>query len=288
MRRLFFILMLIVSANLAKAQDLIITNTNDSLNCRITKVTNDHIYFSYMNNGELRKTLISKSDVKQFTKSNTGDTGNLSIGNNLQPGYSKFRLAFEGGFSTRLGKVAKGSMEQYLKDLKKGYNIGLDASYFISESVGFGVKFSTFGSDNKLENLALDIDRDGLVDTRSTSDDITITFVGPGYSARFISARGNTFITSLSIGYLGYVDHYTLNDLPYDLKGGAFGLALDIGYDIKLSQHWSLGAQCSLIRGTLTSYTLEDGNYSQKIDLDEDNYESLSRFDFSVGIRYNL
>lgn len=288
MRKLIFLIAFVIAASLVKAQDLIVTNTNDSLDCRITKVTNDHIYFSYLNNGELRKTLISKKDVKQFTKANPGSNESISVAGDFKPIFSRFRLAVNGGFSNRLGKVAKSDFETYLKDLKKGSNIGVDASYFISESVGFGIKFSSFSANNKLNNVTMDSDGDGLPNNGSISDDITITFVGPGYSTRVVSTNGNAFISSLSIGYLGYLNHSEVINYPFDLKGSTLGIALDLGYDIKLSDRLSIGAQCSLLRGTLTSITQVDGNYSRKIDLDKDEYESLSRLDFSVGLRLNL
>ena len=288
MRKIVFILILLMAGGIAGAQDLIVTNTNDSINCKITKETNDYIYFSYRNNGELRKTLISKNDVKQFTKNNPGASSDLSSTDIFQRGYSPFRLAVHGGFSNRLGKVVKSDFEQYLKDLKKGYNLGVDASYFISETVGFGIKFSSFGADNQLASVTMDHDGDGVMSTGPMSDDITITFVGPSYSTRFVSTKGNAFITSLALGYLGYMDHAKLFDYAFDLKGGTLGIAFDIGYDIKLSDRLSLGAQCSLFRGTLTSITQDYGSYSRKVDLDEDEYEGLSRLDFSVGLRLNL
>jgi hypothetical protein len=37
------------------AQDLIVTYSNDSINCRITSEKPDFIYFSYMDEGEFRK-----------------------------------------------------------------------------------------------------------------------------------------------------------------------------------------------------------------------------------------
>lgn len=288
MKKIVFILMLVFTGGIVGAQDLIVTNTNDSINCKITKETKDHIYFSYLNNGELRKTLIGKTDVKQFTKSNPGASGNEMKTSGIQPGYSKFRLAMHGGWSTRLAKISNDDFEQYMKDLKKGYNLGFDASYFISETIGFGLKFSTFGSDNQLDNVTIDHDMDGVLSTGTVSDDIAITFVGPSYSVRVVSNSGNAFVSSLAIGYLGYLDHSYIINYPFDLKGGAFGVAWDLGYDIKLSEHLSIGAQCSLIRGTLTSITQESEYSSRKIDLDEDEYESLSSLNFSVGLRINL
>ena len=220
MKKIVFILILAFTGNMLNAQDLIVTNTNDSINCKITKETKDHIYFSYQNNGELRKTLIGKADVKQFTKSNPGSPDNEIKTSSFHPEYSKFRLAGHVGPAWRLGKVPDGNLEQYLKDLKNGYNRGFEASYFISETVGFGLKLSIFGSDNQLNNVTIDHNGDGVLNTGLMSDDIAITFIAPSYSVRIVSDRGNTFISSLAIGYLGYLDHSYIIDYPLDFKGG--------------------------------------------------------------------
>jgi len=63
----FVILALIISVDVL-SQDLIVTNDNDSLNCKITKIKSDFIHFTFMYNDEVRNTLLSVSSIKRYQK----------------------------------------------------------------------------------------------------------------------------------------------------------------------------------------------------------------------------
>jgi hypothetical protein len=73
----------------------------------------------------------------------------------------------------------------------------------------------------------------------------------------------------------------------YTITGNSLGMCMDIGYDIGISKSLQLGFQLSLISGQLTKYKLNDGNTTQTVQLDKDNYENLYRVDFSVSLRFN-
>ncbi len=50
MKKIFIFALLAVIANSIVAQDLIITSEGDSINCKITKVKNDFVYFTFKHN----------------------------------------------------------------------------------------------------------------------------------------------------------------------------------------------------------------------------------------------
>jgi hypothetical protein len=84
---------------------------------------------------------------------------------------------------------------------------------------------------------------------------------------------------------MGYSNDKVLID-KYKLNGSTLRLSLDISYDIGLSDNLSLGFQISYLKGTLLKYKLNHGSTTETIDLDEGEYESLNRIDFSVGLRF--
>ena len=57
------------------AQDLILTNQGDSINCKITKVKTDNIYFTFKHKDEFRSTLLPLADIvtHQFNFYQTGE-----------------------------------------------------------------------------------------------------------------------------------------------------------------------------------------------------------------------
>lgn len=288
MKKFYFILILLLSVNFLKAQDLIITSENDSLNCKITKIKGDHIYFTFVKDGEIRNTLISKNDVKQYSKNINGNPDETQINKSFNRTYSVFRLAVHGGFASRLGKVQDADLKDYMKDLKKGMNYGFDASFFISESVGFGIKYQAFNSSNSLSNVIMDHDGDGITSTGTISDNIAITFIGPTYTTRLASSRENAFISTFGLGYIGYKDNAKVFNYPTEITGSSLGLALDLGYDFKISKNLFFGVQCSYISGVLTKMTVGSGPYSQEIELDKENRENLSSLNISAGLRFEL
>ena len=70
------------------------------------------------------------------------------------------------------------------------------------------------------------------------------------------------------------------------MTGSTLGISFDIGYDIGLSENLSLGFQLSVLSGTLFEYDWNDGSTTETINLEEGEYESLNRIDFSVGLRF--
>jgi len=272
-----------------KAQDLIVTSEGDSLNCKITKVKTDNIYFTFKHKDEIRNTLLPLNQVKyhQFNYFQTSEVqANKIIYNEIYP---HFRAAVTGGWSYRVAKLADNipsDFEKYMKDLKSGYHYGLDLSYYFSEQVGFGFKYYNYHSKNEITNVYVTLPN-GSTQIGNMSDDISINFIGPFFSTRLLNAnKKNSFLINLGLGYVGYKDNAVLIS-DFLIKGSTIGLCWDIGYDIGLSENFALGFQFSYIIGTLTRYELSDGASTQTVKLDKENYESLSRIDLSIGLRFN-
>lgn len=289
MKNIWVFILLSCVANSLYAQDLIVTNEGDSINCKITKVKTDHIYFTFKHVNEIRSTLLPMSNVKvhqfdYFQNSEVPAGKVVGYGN-----YQHFRISANGGFSYQTARVAESvpaDFKDYISELKTGYHFGGDLTYYFTEPLGFGVKYYLFKSSNSLDNIYLE-DTDGIRTYGAMSDDLTISFIGPAFSTRFLNHdKSNAFLMNMSLGYMGYSnDKVIVND--YKMTGSTMGLAFDIGYDIGLSENLSLGLQISLISGLLFEYSWDDGIAKETIDLKEGEYESLHRIDFSIGLRYS-
>ena len=263
------------------AQDLIVTAQGDSLNSKITKVEPDYVYFSINKDGGVLNTLLPMAEVRYY-KYNYYATSALpaDAGVDGPKDFPRLRLAINGGWSYRLAKVAgnlSSTQQDYIKGLKSGYSYGAEIAYYWSKKAGIGAKYDVFRSKNELE----DVSGQAVV----LSDDISISFIGPYYGSRFLTAnKKNSFVMNLGLGYVGYNDKAFFGS-DYELTGGTAGLLLDVGYDIGLSKSFALGFQVSFIGGTLTQYKIDDGFNTTTIELDEDEYEGLARINLSVGLR---
>lgn len=288
MRSLLIIASIIFVSNSIFSQDLIVTNDGDSINCKISKVKTDNIYFTFKHKDEIRSTLLPVSNIKthQLNFFQTNEVPKHKVAG--YENYKHFRIAINGGYSYQTARVAENvpsDFKDYISELKSGYHFGGELTYYFTEPLGFGFKYHLFKSSNSLDNIYIE-DIDGITYGKM-SDDLTISFIGPTFATRILSHdKKNAFLLNLSLGYMGYSNDKVIID-KYKMTGSTMGLSFDIGYDIGLSENLSLGFQISYLTGTLIEYEWNDGTKTETIKLERGQYESLNRIDFSVGLRFS-
>jgi len=288
MKKVFATFMFLFSISFAFSQDLILTSQGDSINCKITKIDKDYVYFTFKYEDEIRNTLLPISSIKEH-QVNFFEKAEVPVGNVTGlKNYKRTRIALNGGYSYLVAKINENvpsDFKDYFKKLKSGYHLGADFNFFISESWGLGVKGVYFHTSNSIDDIYV-IDLQGNTRYGEMSDNINTYFIGPSFLNRMISAnRKGALIMNFSLGYLGYVNNNVIVD-RYKLTGSTVGMVMDIGYDFTISENLSWGLQASWLVGTLTKMTVDDGTSVQTIEFEKDQYESLSRLDLSVGLRF--
>lgn len=288
MIRIVLLIVFAAFSSIAFSQDLIVRTEGDSINCKITKVKKETIYFTFKHKNEIRSTLLPLSQVKNYEMDfyNYSEVPkNKAIGSQ---NYDHFRIAINGGYSYQTAKVAESvpaDFKDYIKELKSGYHWGGDITYYFTEPLGVGFKYYQFHSSNNMDNIYVE-DMNGNRRYGIMSDELKISFIGPLFSSRFFNKdKSKALIMNLSMGYMGYHVDKVMVD-PFTMNGNTLGSSMDIGYDIELSKKVMLGFQISLISGTLSKYNWDDGTSTRTIKLEKDEYESLHRIDLSVGLRF--
>lgn len=288
MKKLLLILLTTISCANVYSQDLIVTNEGDSINCKITKLKNDFIYFTFIHKDEIRNTLLPVSQIKHHEWDFYETNGAAGISYTPERNYPTIRVALNGGFSYQIAKIHEGvpaDFKDYIRELKSGYHFGGDITYYFAETLGAGFKYYLFKSSNSLDNIYID-DMNGNRRYGKMSDNITVSFIGPSFSTRILNYdKTNSFLMNIGLGYMGYSNDMVLID-KYKMSGSTAGYIIDIGYDIGLSERFALGFQLSLVSGTLFKYEWDDGITTETIELEEGEYESLNRLDLSVGLRF--
>jgi hypothetical protein len=290
MKHFFVFLCLLITSVSMQAQDLIVTNEGDSLNCKITRVRAGNVYFTFSHYGEIRNTLLPVSQIAHYQMSYYSTP---EVSAHLIPPddfFPRFRIAVSGGWSYRTASLASDTpheFKSYLKKLKSGFHYDLGLSYYFSEQYGVGFKYNEFHTSNKVGNVYVEYE-DGKTEYGDMSHNDRIRFMGPLFGMRFLNLpRKNTLVMELGLGYMGYQSKGNIVNNIATVKGNTVGTYLSIGYDIGLSKNFALGFQVSMLTGTLTQVTIFDGKTTEKQKLDKNQQENLSRIDLSIGLRFN-
>lgn len=283
LKHTFTALILLFACQFGFSQDLIVTKSNDSINCKITKVKNDQIYFLYQKDEAVESTLIPLKNVSSYKFKFYEE---VAISKEEIPGFNKFsgfRIAVNGGYSYDPGRdynTGSSTFNDYYNQLRSGFHLETDARYFFDELIGVGVRFSYFNASNELYDVFEDPEQ-------AYSDNIKVSYVGPQFSFRFLNkSKKNAFLLTSSIGYLSYKNDQDYSN-PIEITGSALGLVSEVGYDIGIADNWSMGIQLGITSGFIKKLTYDDGVSTQEIELPKNNRpQGSARIDFGIGIRY--
>ncbi|KLT65679.1 hypothetical protein [Pedobacter sp. BMA] len=202
---------------------------------------------------------------------------------------SKFRIALNGGYSYRLGKVADNvpaSLKQYIRGLKSGYHFGADVHYFFAEW-GVGVSYNAFKSSNEIGNVTTPT-ANGTTISGTLKDNITISFIGPSLGGRHISRNGkHVLVGDIALGYLSYEDEASLSG-NYRTYGATLGSNLGFAYDYQVAKNIYIGAKLGFVTGTIKKMKYTSGTTETTLTFNDGEAESLGHVDISAGIKFNL
>jgi hypothetical protein len=288
MKRGLILLLLVFSSLIVLSQDLIVTTQGDTINCKISKVNSENVYFIYRHDLEIIDTVLNVTKIKTkqlnyFSRSEIPKDWNKGIGK-----FKPFQISIEGGLSLEIARLVESIPKEltgYYQNLKSGYNIGGSVLFYLDETIGIGLKYQCFLSSNSIENVSF-TDPLGRVHTGDLSDKLKISFFGPVFSTRYPFGKGqNSVYTNYFAGPIFYKDDAIMPD-PYKITGATIGLGAEGGYDIEISPNFLIGFQASLLAGVIKSVKIVNGQKVQSITLEKGSYESLLRIDFSIGLRF--
>ena len=289
-RILIFVIVISASLSLA-AQDLIVTSARDSINCKVTKVDQDNIYYIVNGHAATIPLIRVKSCLYNYyiqklpaitpvpeTTEDISEPEPLS-----DTDFKRFRFALSGGYSYRTYSLSDGlttKLTDYYNKLRWGLSVSADATYFFSNKGGIGIQTSLFKTSNSLDDVWLFVD--GFLESGKIADDITIVYIGPSYTTRLLSdSDWNSLLFTVSAGYTRYINNaVTISD--YKLTSNSFGFSIRLAYDRVITKGMALGVQASINGGSISRLTEESDSGTRSYYYNE----SLVRFDMGVGIRF--
>lgn len=291
MKKIIWLSSLILASINMKAQDLIVTKNNDSINCHIDKVKEDYIYFTFRNNEDIEKTLISQKDVQEYKLKFYDEKKYLEKPIRIaSEDFTHWRFAIQGGYSYHTSKLDKNILPEfrdYAEELRSGLHFSADGTYFFSKNIGVGLICSFFHSENSMPNIYVK-DKFGNKTYGELKDNINILFIAPSFVYRYLHNKDkNTFIYKAGIGYSRYSNESVIVN-SYELAGNSLGMLFDLGYEISLSEKIAVGIEVGYLFGNLSKLTIGDGKKKVTKKFEKDELMSLNRLDFSVGLRFNI
>lgn len=285
MKKIFFHFLLVFSFTALRAQDLIVTNKGDSINCFIRDITRRDIIFAINQNDRIVTTKLAQWEVKSYQK-NFYQTRVVPVEKIVQMAtYNKWRLGVSGAFGYLLAPVPDmPGFEKYYRELKKGYSLGAEAGWFKNKYIGFGAKYSVFKTSNEMDNIYV-VYPNGQTKKGILRDDVSLHYFAPVFFLRGSFGKRLPFISDFSIGYVGYKNKAVYVD-PYTITGNTLGMSVGFRFEFDIDYSLTLGFGGNINTGIIDRIQVDDGKRKLQYQLEENELQNISRIDLSVTLSF--
>ena len=258
MNKILIPFMLIHVCHVLGAQDLIVTNSDDSLNCKITKIDTSQFYYEYKSKGQILSSTINTERVAHYS---LGHFDRLKSSNPFT--LKSFEFGIDAGFSWRLNKIDENTgFRSFLRDLKSGYRFGIGFTGYSSDHFGWGLETSVFTSSASEGSL---------------SGSQRILYVGPKVVTRHSGVNTSSFAISYSLGYMRLIDDTSFQEL----FGNTIGASLGVAFRPLLSDGLLAQIKLNVLGGSVGKFKNKRGD---TLSLPDGTREGLLRIDLSAGI----
>lgn len=283
-----FLLVSLAGFTRAHAQDLIVTDKGDSINCRIIRVSDNTVSIRVTVQGRARSETLDKKQIATLSFNYYPGSQANGPGKRADVFFPSkhVRIGLHGGYSYLAAPVSPGApafLTNYYEELRSGWHVGFDAACYFGRHLGVGIVYDKFGTANEYENNVVVTYPNGVQRIGRIRDDINTYFIGPAFCMRFYSSnRRFIFTGDLSVGLLTYSNNATLVD-PFRIEGNTVALKLGLGTDILLDENFALTIGLSPTLGSLYRVTVDNGTSRETRPLQDP--ENLTRIDLYAGIR---
>jgi opacity protein-like surface antigen len=178
-------------------------------------------------------------------------------------------------------------IQDFYNQLRSGWHYGFGTDYFFNKYIGIGARYSRFNTKKEADSIVLQIfSQKYYIDI---SSNMSIHSLSPMVYGRFpffhnkLSATGGIGPAWLFFRNIGKaVGEESM------IKGSLPGLSTSLGISYQIIPNLSLEFQGNYIRAFLKEFTQDNGSSVEVIELEEKDYQNISRIDFSFGIFYTF
>lgn len=288
-KQLLILILFCFGMRSAFAQDLIVTTSNDTLNCKITNITDDFVFFYFQPSGKTIKARAKRSTVKEY-QTDYFDVPEITdpkaLRATMMPHHS-VRFSANGGWNFRLAKMSPsvtGDYRDFTRKLTNGPQYGGSVKFLIQDILTLGLHYNQYQRSNSMD-VYTEIDNEYVFGT--LNEEVRITFIGASGGLFAYVSENNRHAISFGylVGCLKYLDEGNLFEVPFKIEGKSFGFGFEVNYDYFLTKHLAVGAETSLMFGAARHLTVTEGSHVSAVDLaDSGALESLRKLNFCLNV----
>jgi hypothetical protein len=277
------------------AQDRIITVSNDTIDCKINRVSPNAIHFTQFSGEVKTKSSIRRSDVKTWQISEPEGTQDESAGGAYQT--EKWRIALNGGGGYRIAStketrknlenqgIPSSEIDAYLKQIKTGIKAAGQVHYMVWENYGLGIDYQFHYSSGSLHGTMDPGDAYTLIYGKFT-DEMYTNYVGLSlYFQQWIKPKFKIY-GQVSSGLTLFREESVIIYNPLLITGKAYGGNTEIGLEYYLGKNISVGMSAGFFQSTISKIEVNNGIKTEEIKLEKEQMEGLSRLDLGAGLRF--
>jgi hypothetical protein len=287
------------------AQDNIITQNNDTIDCKIVEVGNSTIRFETTTKGVKLKGEIDRAEVKGYSFSDpiAQKKGNpIKRGRKLSTDLQKIQLGVSVGYSKLTGSTTSAenqlvnhgfdfnNVRESYSSFKKGAMIGVSAhSLFLnnkSGALGWGVDYMFDKRSQKISGYAFEnsvhiwCNYDQTVYTNY----VALSFIAIKNIARIPKLH---FYIDESVGVNFYRNELIYFNSPRLITAFSFGTMTKYGFLFDITPDLLIDVNALFFNSMYSTYRMTTG-YSSDLYSMENTYEQLSKGIVSIGLKYNF
>lgn len=279
---LFCCLILCIHSKLV-AQDTIVTVEQDTISCKITRVSNEFVHFTVFDKTGivLMRSRLPLSKIQQYEQTESQRdpiVSNESVAKEEKEllSYeeerpSKIRVGLNTGYTYQFGGY-EGLPATYKNQLQSLWNFAGEANYFVSKHIGLGARYSyIFTKANE------DLDPRIFGFSQLRDEKVNFTYLALSLMYRKFFYEDQIINYFVSGGIINYRTDGLGDGVPFYQEGDTFGFAFGFSYDLLLTEHIGMGIGAEANIATLRSF-IHNG-VSVPADF------KLNRLDITLGLR---
>ena len=178
-------------------------------------------------------------------------------------------------------------IQDYFNKLRSGWNYGFETEYFFNKYIGVGARYCRFNTKQQVDSIIVQFfSHIYYVDLSSNMSIHTVSAMVYGKlpllknKLSITAGAGPAWLFYRNIGKaVGYSAMF---------KGSSPGLSTSLRVSYEVIPHLSIAFQGSYIKAILKKFTQDDGTTQTVVELDKENYQNISRMDYSFGLFYTL